>query len=69
VNGKWRKSSEDPKEILEQEAEARKHGTATCQIVREETVDGQPASVYCTAKPRTLRKMLRCGLPKVLAWR
>lgn len=46
VNGKWTKSPEDPKQVLDQEAEGRKHGTATCQIVREETVNGQPASVY-----------------------
>ena len=46
MNGKWIKSIEDPKEILEQEAEDRKHGTATCRIVREETFNGQPATVY-----------------------
>ncbi|HXO30723.1 MAG TPA: hypothetical protein VN901_00060 [Candidatus Acidoferrales bacterium] len=43
VNGKWTKSPEDPKQILDQEAEDCKHGTATCQIVREESVNGQPA--------------------------
>jgi hypothetical protein len=46
VNGKWMKSPDDPKEILQEEAENRKHGTATCQIVREESVNGQPATVY-----------------------
>jgi len=46
VNGKWMKSPEDPKKVLEQEAEDRKHGTATCQIGREESVNGQRATVY-----------------------
>lgn len=46
VNGKWMKSPEDPKQVLEQEAEDRKHGTATCQIGREESVNGQRATVY-----------------------
>jgi hypothetical protein len=46
VNGKWMKSPEDPKQVLGQEAEDRKHGTATCQIGREESVNGQRATVY-----------------------
>ena len=46
VNGKWMKSPEAPKEILEQEAENRRHGTATCQIARAESVNGQTATVY-----------------------
>jgi hypothetical protein len=46
VQGKWTKSPYDPKKILEQVAEDRKHATTTCQIAREESVNGQPATVY-----------------------
>ena len=46
VNGKWIASPDGPKEILEQQTENRKHGNATCQVVREESVDGKPATVY-----------------------
>ena len=46
VNGKWMTSPDGPKEILEQETENRKHGTATCQVVRDESVNGTPATVY-----------------------
>lgn len=46
VNGKWIASPDGPKEILEQQTENRKHGNTTCQVVREESVDGKPATVY-----------------------
>jgi hypothetical protein len=46
VNGKWTTIREDTTEILQQEADNRKHGTATCRAVREESVDGQRATVY-----------------------
>lgn len=46
VNGKWMKSPDGPKEVLEQEVENRKHETATCQAVREESVNGQSTTVY-----------------------
>ena len=46
VKGKWMASPDGPKEILEQESENRKQGAATCKVVREESVNGQPATVY-----------------------
>jgi hypothetical protein len=46
VDGKWTTIHEDTTEILQQEAENRKHGTAACQVVREESVDGQRATLY-----------------------
>jgi hypothetical protein len=46
MNGKWRQIPEDPKKVLEQMAEDLKHATTTCQIVREESVNGLPATIY-----------------------
>jgi len=46
INGKWTTIREDTTELLQQEADNRKHGTATCRAVREESVDGQRATVY-----------------------
>ncbi len=46
VNGKWMAIREDTAEILRQEADNRKHGTATCRAIREESVDGQGATLY-----------------------
>jgi outer membrane lipoprotein-sorting protein len=46
ANGKWMNNPEGPKEVLDQIAEDRKHATTTCQVVREESVNGQPATVY-----------------------
>jgi hypothetical protein len=46
VDGKWMNSRMGPKEILEQEAENRKNATTTCQVVRQESVNGQAATVY-----------------------
>ena len=45
VDGKWM-SGPEPKEVLEHEAENRKRGTVSCQVLREEFVNGQPATVY-----------------------
>ena len=44
--GKWMKDSDDPKTLLAKEIENRKQGAATCKIVREESVNGQPATLY-----------------------
>jgi len=46
VNGKWMAIQEDTKNMLQQEADNRKHGSATCRDVREETIDSQTARVY-----------------------
>jgi len=46
VDGKWVKDSDDLKEILAKQNEGRAHATATCKIVREESVNGQPATLY-----------------------
>ena len=46
VDGKWVKDSADLKEILAKQNEGRAHATATCKIVREESVNGQPATLY-----------------------
>lgn len=45
-DGKWVKDSDDLKEILAKENEGRAHSTATCKIVREESVNGRPATLY-----------------------
>lgn len=45
ADGKWM-SGPEPKEVLEHETENRKRGTVSCQVVREEFVNGQPATVY-----------------------
>ena len=46
VNGKWTVSPDSPKEILEQQNENRRNGTPACKIVRQESLNGQPATVY-----------------------
>lgn len=45
-NSKWMLRPKGPKELLEEEAEHRKHGTVICKIVSEESVNGQPATLY-----------------------
>ena len=45
-DGKWMKDSDDPKTLLAKEIENRKQGAATCKIVGEESVNGQPAVLY-----------------------
>ena len=45
-DGKWMKDSDDPKTLLAKEIENRRHGAATCQVVREEAITGQPATLY-----------------------
>jgi hypothetical protein len=46
VNGKWMAPSVTTAEVLEQEKENEKNGKATCQSVRSEAVNGEPATVY-----------------------
>lgn len=45
-DGKWMKDSDDPKTILARQIENRKHGAVTCKIVRDESVNGQRATLY-----------------------
>jgi hypothetical protein len=44
--GKWMKDSDDPKTLLAKEIESRKQGVANCKVVREESVNGQAATLY-----------------------
>lgn len=46
INGKWMENPETPGEILQQEQENRKRGKATCRLVRDESVNGEPAALY-----------------------
>jgi hypothetical protein len=46
VDGKWVKDSDNLEEILAKENEGRAHATAACKIVREESVNGRPATLY-----------------------
>lgn len=46
INGKWMENPETPGEILQQEQENRKNGKATCRLVRDESVNGEPAALY-----------------------
>jgi hypothetical protein len=48
VKGKWRLSPVTPNDVLqqEQEMENRTNGKATCQFLRNEFVNGEPAAVY-----------------------
>ena len=45
-DGKWMLSPKGPKEVMEEEAEHRKHGAVTCKIVDEESVNGQRTTLY-----------------------
>jgi hypothetical protein len=44
-DGKW-KPSVPPQAMLEQMVENRKNAKSTCHLVRDESIDGSPASLY-----------------------
>lgn len=46
ANGKWMNGPVTAAEVLEQEKENQEHGHATCQFVRNESVDGEAAMLY-----------------------
>src|SRR6185437_11780648 len=46
ANGNWIESRVTTTEVLEQERENDKNSKATCQLVRSEAVNGEPAVVY-----------------------
>jgi hypothetical protein len=46
VKGKWCLSPVTPNDVLEQEMENRTNGKSTCQFLRNEFVNGEPAAVY-----------------------
>jgi hypothetical protein len=46
VKGKWMLSPVSPNDVLEQEMENRTNSKATCQFLRNESVNGEPAAVY-----------------------
>jgi hypothetical protein len=46
VKGKWMLSPVTPDDVLEQEKENRANSKATCQFLRNESVNGEPAAVY-----------------------
>lgn len=45
-NGKWMVSPVTPNDVLQQELENEKGGKSTCQLVRNESVNGEAAAVY-----------------------
>lgn len=51
VRGKWLESSLTPQQELQMQKDAMEEKkNATCQHVRDETVDGEPAALYATHK-------------------
>jgi hypothetical protein len=46
VNGKWMNSPVTAADVLKQEKENRAKAKGTCQFIRNETVNGEPAMVY-----------------------
>ncbi len=46
VKGKWWLSPVTPNDVLQQEIENRTSSKATCQFLRDESVNGEPAAVY-----------------------
>ena len=46
ARGKWTRLPVTSQEVLEQEKEKQKHGKSTCQLLRTEPVNGEPATVY-----------------------
>lgn len=46
ANGKWMDPRVTTAEVLDQERENEKNGKATCQLLRSEAVNGEPAGVY-----------------------
>ena len=46
VKGKWWMSPVTPNDVLQQEMENRTSSKATCQFLRDESVNGEPAAVY-----------------------
>lgn len=46
ANGRWMLSPVTPADVLKQELENEKEGESTCQLVRNENVNGEAAAVY-----------------------
>jgi hypothetical protein len=46
VQGKWMLSPVTPNDVLEQEMKNRTNSKATCQFLRDESVNGEPGAVY-----------------------
>jgi hypothetical protein len=46
INGNWMENPISQSEILQQEQETRKKGKATCQLMRNESVNGESATLY-----------------------
>jgi len=46
AKGKWMVSPATPTDVLKQELENEKQGKATCQFLRNESVNGEAAAVY-----------------------
>jgi len=46
VKGNWWLSPVTPNDVLQQEMENRTNSKATCQFLRNESVNGEPAAVY-----------------------
>jgi hypothetical protein len=48
LNGKWSRSTMTPRDMAELQQKNLQRGTMSCQHLRDELVDGQPAAVYNT---------------------
>lgn len=46
VKGKWMLSPVTPNDVLQQETQSEANSKATCQLLRNESVNGEPAAVY-----------------------
>jgi hypothetical protein len=53
ANGKWMDPHVSTAEVLEQERENEKNGKATCQLLRSEAVNAEPAVVYSFSRQTT----------------
>jgi hypothetical protein len=56
VKGKWMLSPVTPNDVLEQEKENEANGKATCEFLRNESVNGEPAAVYSMRRETEISK-------------
>ncbi|HEY6764016.1 MAG TPA: hypothetical protein VI386_04540 [Candidatus Sulfotelmatobacter sp.] len=56
MKGKWWLTPMTPDDVLQQEMENRANSKATCQFLRNESVNGEPAAVYSMRRETESRK-------------
>ena len=64
--GKWMLSPATPNDVLQQEKKDEANGKATCQLLRSESVNSEPASVYSLRREtETLKETGQVWISKI----